>query len=770
MAKGSPPRRWTCPAARQSAPGAIRKAWIAVAISLFTIAARGQAVRRIEGEVQSSARVPIPGARVLLRSDGRSQSQTTDARGRFAFEAATTGSSLRVEAPGFVAAEIRIEPGNEDRRLDLVLEPAFSEEIAVTATRTPIRVSESAASVVVLSTEDLDSTAAPALDVALRAIPGFTLFRRSDSRTSNPTTQGASLRGVGGSGASRAAVLDDGVSLNDPFGGWVFWGRVPRSSVERLEVLRGGSSDLYGGAALAGTVNLIRRHPAGFSLDLETSYGSSRTPEASLFASGRAGSWLARVSAESFRTDGYVSVPPEESGAVDSAVASRHETLEVTVERGEEGGGRYFLRGNTFVESRENGTPLQTNDSRIGQVTAGADWSGDAGTFSLRGYALEERYHQTFSAIAADRASETLTRRQTVPSWAGGLAAQWSRGVGAHRLVAGLDAREVSGTSEETIFSRATTSIVDAGGKQETGAFFLEDVFSATPSLVLTAGLRADAWRNFDAFRRTGPDRSHLSTTPLADRSETAWSPRFSLLYRAGSALSLTASAYRSFRAPTLNELYRDFRVGDTLTLANDSLSAERLSGIEAGVLLSRGDLFARANLFWMEVEDPIANVTLSVTPSLITKQRQNLGRTRSRGVELDVQARISEALAVSAGYLYTDSTVRSFPGSPTLVGKRVAQVPRHQGTLEARWQLAARARLALRARFTGDQFEDDLGTLTLPGFATLDAVAAVTLARGLEVFAAGENLFNRRYTIGRTPVTTLGPPRSGRAGLRLRL
>ena len=746
------------------------RAWLATALALSAIVAQGEVLRSIRGEVRTDAGVVVSGARVELRSGTQSQSVQTDSRGHFAFDAGPGESTVRVEAAGQRAAELRIEPGGEDVRLEVVLAPAFAEEVAVSATRIPARVSDSAASVVVLSAEDLDSTAAPALDVALRAVPGFTLFRRTDGRTANPTTQGASLRGVGGSGASRAAVLDDGVPLNDPFGGWVAWGRVPRSSVERMEVLRGGSSDLYGGPAMAGAINLIRRNPAGFALDVEASYGSSRTPEASLFASGRAGRWLARISGESFRTNGYVSVAPEERGPVDREVASRHETLDVEIGLDGPRAGRYFLRGSTFVESRENGTPLQTNDTRIGQLTGGADWSGAAGAFSLRGYAFDERYHQAFSAIGAGRASETLTRLQRVPSWAGGLSAQWSRAFGAHRLVAGLEGREVSGASEETIFSRGTSSIADAGATQGIGAFYVEDVFSASPRIVVTAGLRGDAWRNFDAFRRTGPDRSHLTTTPLPERSENAWSPRVSLLYRAGSVLSLTTSAYRSFRAPTLNELYRDFRAGDALTLANDALEAERLGGVEAGVLLSRGGVFARANLFWMEVEDAIANVTLSVTPSLITRQRENLGRLRSRGVELDVQARVSDALSLSAGYLYADSTVRSFAGSPGLVGRRVAQVPRHQGTLDARWRLASRANVALRARFVGEQFEDDQNTLALSGFATLDAVASVVLARGLEVFAAGENLFDRRYAIGRTPVTTVGPPRSGRAGLRLRL
>ena len=78
--------------------------------------------------------------------------------------------------------------------------------------------------------------AAPvALDDVLRQIPGFTLFRRSGSRTANPTAQGPSLRGIGGSGASRALVLADGVPLNDPFGGWVAWGRVPRLALAQAD-------------------------------------------------------------------------------------------------------------------------------------------------------------------------------------------------------------------------------------------------------------------------------------------------------------------------------------------------------------------------------------------------------------------------------------------------------------------------------------------------------------------------------------------------------
>lgn len=115
----------------------------------------------------------------------------------------------------------------------------FSDEVTVTATRTEQWLGETAASVVVLSSEELAAAAVPTVDDALRQVPGFSLFRRAGSRFANPTAQGATLRGLGGSGTSRALVLADGIPLNDPFGGWIYWARVPRASVDRVEVLRG---------------------------------------------------------------------------------------------------------------------------------------------------------------------------------------------------------------------------------------------------------------------------------------------------------------------------------------------------------------------------------------------------------------------------------------------------------------------------------------------------------------------------------------------------
>lgn len=637
-------------------------------------------------------------------------------------------------------------------------EETFADEVTVTATRTEQRLGETAASVVVLSSEELAATAAPTVDDALRQVPGFSLFRRAGSRFANPTAQGATLRGLGGSGTSRALVLADGVPLNDPFGGWIYWARVPRAALERVEVLRGAGSDLYGSGALAGVIQLLRRDAATPGLFAEASYGEHETPEGTAFGAWTRGSWGASLAAEGFRTNGYVLVDPAERGPVDVAASSRHSTAELTVERRVSERGRLFARGSWFDEERGNGTPLQRNDTEVRQWSAGGDWTLGGGALSLRLSGGDQDFHQTFTAVSADRTTERLTRSQSVPSDFAGLFLQGSRPLGdRHALVGGLEAREVRGTSDEIIVTPGGSRPESAGGRQRTTGLFLEDVIRATPRLTLTLGGRMDLWTNDEE----GGD----------EREESAFSPRASVLFQATERWAWTASAYRAFRAPTLNELYRAFRVGDALTLANPDLRAERLTGGETGALWthSGGRLTARTTLFWMEVEQTIANVTLTTEPGLITRQRRNLGRTRSRGMEAEATARAGR-WTLSGGYLFADAQAESAPAEPGLEGLRLPQVPRHQANLQVRFDDPRLASVGLQARWSDAQFDDDLNRFRLGSFATLDAIVSRPLGRGISIFAAAENLLDERFDIGRTPVRTLGPPRTVRAGVRLAL
>jgi len=588
--------------------------------------------------------------------------------------------------------------------------PQSSDTITVTAARTQERLADTPASVVILSQKAIALSPSPAIDDALRQVPGFTLFRRAGSRSANPTTQGASLRGVGGSGASRALVLDDGIPLNDPFGGWIFWGRVPRAALDRVEILRGGASDVYGSGAMSGVVQFVRRRE-DIAVDVEA--GTERTAGASLFLPGEWGGWSGSLAADLFTTDGYIIVPPESRGPVDRNVTSRHVAIDGTLRRG-----GFFLRAAHYSESRNNGTPLQINDAQIRQIGLGFD----RGPWSLRVDGNSDDYHQTFSAIAANRASERLTSDQRVPSHSAGGSLQWTHPIGTSQaLIAGADGRAVAGTDEEP--PKRTE------GHQRIGALFVEDVASIGKRWSLTAGLRGDSWQQ-----------------------DTAWSPRGSVLFRASDRLALTASAYRAFRAPTLNELIRPFRVGNVLTLSNDSLGPERMSGFEVGA--RSGPL--RVTLFDMTITNTIANVTLSSTPALITRQRQNFGSSRSRGVELDFAKTLASGWSATAGYQFADATLSS--------GARTPQVPRNQATL----QLAYRGLAAVQGRWSSMQFDDDVNQFPLRGYFVVDLFAAHPIVSRLDATFSLENLFNRRVETAATPVITLGQPRAARIGLRL--
>ncbi|HLE83378.1 MAG TPA: TonB-dependent receptor, partial [Thermoanaerobaculia bacterium] len=328
-----------------------------------------------------------------------------------------------------------------------------------------------------------------------------------------------------------------------------------------------------------------------------------------------------------------------------------------------------------------------------------------------------------------------------------------------HTLVAGVEAGRSEGVSDERVFLPDRVLRSAAGGVQEEAALFVEDLVAAAPELSLAASLRYDRWRNEPAEPAAG-----------AARSESALSPRLALRWQPRAAWGVTAAGYRSFRAPTLNELYRGFRVGDVVTEPNPELEAERLTGAEAGVVWTpeRGarDLRLRATLFWMRLDDPIANVTLSVSPDRIERQRRNLGRTRSRGLELEADARLGERWLLAAAYLLADAEVEEFPADRALEGLRVAQVPEHQGSLQLR-RRARRADAVLHARWSSEQLDDDRNLFPLEDLFLVDLRTGWRLTPALELYLAAENLLDEEVTVGRTPLRTIGSPRLLRLGLR---
>jgi outer membrane receptor protein involved in Fe transport len=769
--------------------------WLSRTLLLFALVflalrpVRAQA-SHVEGIVRDSSGALVPGAKVELNAKSYSSAATTDSSGAFVFENVRESSgTLTISAAGFRVLTQQWTAGSDLRaRVEITLVPAsVNQQIQVTANRAATLLADVPVSDVELTRDDLQNTPALTLDDELRQIPGFSLYRRSSSRTANPTTQGVSLRGLGANGSSRALVLQDGIPLNDPFGGWVYWDRVPAESVSTVEIAQEGASSLYGSDALGGVVQFISRpaEPAGISL--ETSYGNQNTPDLSLWAGGQKGKWESTFAGEVFNTDGYVLVPAADRGPVDTPAGSQHGTADLMIGRKIGENSEIFARGWYLDETRQNGTPLQTNDTKLGQGALGANLQlGSFGALTLRFYADIQTYHQGFSSVTSvvtNRDTETQTDLQTVPSQGVGGSAVWSRQFGKRQtVVAGFDDHEEIGASHDIQFiAGIPVANQSSGGRQRTIGFFGEDLIQITPRWLLSLSARVDHWSNFDASTVRIPIATGIpSDIEFADRSQNAFSPRATLRHQINANVSWDASIYRAFRAPTLNELYRSFRQGNTLTDSNAELTAEHLTGGDAGVAV---DTFGRrlqfqGTFFYNQIVNPVANVTCTAvaTPipecpapiaNTILRVRDNLGRTTAPGFEIGSTGHITHDLELSVGYQFVDSKVSSFPASPALVGLWIAQVPHNALTFQARYSNPRIVMLSVYGRMIGKQFDDDLNAFPLGRFFVLDVSASRGIGHGVELFAAVENLFDVQYNTAATPVPQLGLPIAARFGFR---
>ena len=746
------------------------------ALLLLLAEAWASPVASLHGEVKDRSGALVANADVALHTTTHVFTQTTRSDGKFSFTGLDVSSgTLVISAKGFAATTIDWRAGNNDQTI--TLQPAMVEQsLDVTATRTAILPTgiddlESQPDAVAVSDEQLQQWGALATDDKLRNVAGFSLLRRSGSQTANPTSQGVSLRGLGANGASRALVLTDGVPLNDPFGGWIYWARVPQASLNQVQLVPGGVSALYGNDALGGVINLETKSAIQTDGFVEGSYGNENSPFGTGWGAVRFGKWALVGSGEGFRTDGYIAVPADVRGSVDTPVNSQYGSGTVRLERIFSDRGRMFLSGSLYGEDRNNGTPLQVNDTTIRQLAFGTDWnSPEAGLFTLRLYGGTQNYHQTFSSIAADRNSESLTNTQYVPVQQMGFMGQWSKQLVARfTLLAGLDGLYVDGFSNETSFSQGKpTARLSNGGTQESLGAFLEGIVQLTRRWSLTLSGREDLWSDRDASSTRVPVKGTPTLINYPDRGQNVFNPRLSTSYTMNNGVTLYAAAYRAFRAPTLNELYRSFRVGNVQTQANPYLLAEHFSGAEGGVkaTLSRR-VAVHGSLFWGYTTDPVENVTLSSTPQLITRVRQNLGETRSWGIQAGTELQITSTVQLSATYQYIQSTVVSYPGNPALVGNWVPLVPQNEFVFQGTWAAPKRFFVAIQGRTAGNEFDDDQNLLPLGGYFVLSATVSHPLPKGFDIFFQGENLTNKEYEIGRTPVATLGQPILVRGGLR---
>lgn len=289
--------------------------------------------------------------------------------------------------------------------------------------------------------------------------------------------------------------------------------------------------------------------------------------------------------------------------------------------------------------------------------------------------------------------------------------------------------------------------------EQQTMGATAQVSFAASPRVSVAAGVRGEVWRS---------ERTPGDSIAGAPRVRYLL-PRASVAYRATDALTLRGSLQSGHRTPTINEQYRDFRVGNVLTRGNPSLGSEESTGVEAAALFARGRGAARATAFYSLLDHAIVSVTLQPGATIL-RERQNAGRVRAAGIEFETDLRLTGAIALTGSVAFIDSVFTSGAG---LDGLRVPQVPRLNASagLRVNWR---RLTGAAEWRYLARQFDDDRNQFALDPSSMIDARAAWSLRRGSEIFAALENVLDAEQDVGRTPLRTIGLPRTLRVGVRI--
>lgn len=664
-------------------------------------------------------------------------------------------------------------------------------QIVVTATGLDDAQGEIALSIVSLDAEQIARDPSGRLESVLANIAGFQLFRASDSRSANPTSQGATLRGLGGNASSRALLILDGVPQTDPFGGWVSWPGFDTAQLGRIRVTRGGGSGVYGPGALAGTIELESLGTANFQpARAHLTYGSRDAMEMGLGVMlPPSENSLIDISAHYAQGDGFVPVIAAQRGPIDEGAAYE-----------QAGGGiRYAGPGifpsteiqistRYFWDRRSRGFPFSDNrtrgfDGSIRMLGRG-DWQWDTLL-----YVQDRNFRSNFAAVDAARTTATQVLDQfDVPSSGFGGRFELRPPIpgDAVELRLGTDYRQTEGRTRERFFfvNQVPTRRREAGGLTRTAGGFLDATVRAAPALTLTGSARLDYWSIENGYFAQGNISAPLVVqNRFADRDGVQFTGRAGIAWRPDNPVTIRAAAYTGWRLPTLNELFRRFRVGSDVTAANPALRPEELAGVEAGFDYTPASILRLSGtVFYNRLDDAIANVTLGQGPGVFPgagfvppgghyRQRRNLDGIEAAGIELDALARFAE-WSVRASYAFTDADVDARGPAAPLNGLRPAQVARHSGSVTLAYAREFAESASITLRYLGGRFEDDLNRRRLDDALTVGARALIPIYGPVKLELRAENIFDARVEAGISGAGLIerATPQTFWAGLRFSL
>ena len=648
------------------------------------------------------------------------------------------------------------------------LAPAMAQEtsvIVVTGRGLEQTPATPAYDVIEIERDKIVSGASGRIEDVLMSVAGFQQFRRSDSRSSNPSAQGVTLRALGGNATSRAQVLLDAVPLSDPFFGYIPLSAIAPERLESIRVTRGGGTGPFGAGALAGAIELESAGARTLGLFSGQAMINNRAEtELSATAAPRIGDGFAVVSGRWDRGKGFFTTPAAQR--VPATVRAKFESWSASA--------RLVQPVADNLELQVRG--LAFDDQRVLRF-AGADTSSKGqdvsarlvsrGPWQVDVLAYGQWRNFTNTVISSTTFNRSLDQKDTPSSGLGGKFEVRPPVGGGHTLRIGADYRRAEGDLAEDAYNATTGALTAqrfAGGVNTDLGLFLEDDWELG-IVTLTGGVRADRFSIADGYFRSLNGAGAVTADNLfPNRDGWEFSYRAGAVVEAAEGLRLRAAVYSGLRLPTPNELYRPFVVFPVTTQANAALENERLEGFEAGIDWTplEGVRFA-LTAFDNEVKNAITNVTTGVN----VRQRQNIDAIEAQGIEFAAQLEFGQ-LGFDGTLAYTDAKMRGTGAAAALDGLRPAQTPQWAASGTLSWRPRDGYLFAATLRHVGLQYEDDREGDALPAATTVDLFAQLPVAGRLSFIGRIENLTDEDVvTRNQAGSMDLGVPLTVWGGLR---
>lgn len=613
------------------------------------------------------------------------------------------------------------------------------EEMVVTATRTEKSLADVPASVSVITQEDLEKQNVKTVDEALRITPGVYAKRIKGMMDS---TAGVNFRGF--KGDQYTLVLMDGIPVNDAYTGGLEWGSLPITNIDRIEVVRGPASALYGGNAMGGVINIITKTPEKLEGMASGGYGSNNTYRFRL--SGGDLLWnrfFIQGGYEEESTDGYVTTPALKTITTGAGNTSGGYSMDDPLGNptkwviGDKGDNGAFHRAFNF----KGGYKLSETGSVTFSMLSGRDeydygephtYMGTFGTTTTSARAGQNRrarfapndfidstgigsndtdiygltFKETFGPVTlrAMGGYVTVDDRYTLESGTG--LQDYENSPGTLKITKNDTwYGEISGDIRITKSHLLTTGVSYRRDSSDTDDYkvpFYRSYSDRGDSTFFSGGQESnwgfflqDEWRVIDPLTlylglrydfwslSDGASGVPGRLTDYDSQTDSELSPKLAAVWKALEDTTVRGSVGHAFRPPSLYDLYRSWQSGTTFYDSNPNLKPETSWGYELGVeqfLFNRHTRLGMAG-FWNDIEDMISYRT-EIIGGNTHRVKTNAGKVRTYGVELEAEQRVTDWLSLWGNYTYTHAKVLENETDPNSEGKKLTGIPQHMFNL----------------------------------------------------------------------------------------